>query len=125
MKLEYIEFLSGDTKRESPEHPTKIDTNINFSSVDFSNSQLVMGFDYLASYTPGNNYIRLTGKAVFTGTELKKIKSEWDKEKRLSGKEGEFILNAINYNSALNALLIAKAFSMTPPVMLPTINLKS
>lgn len=124
MKLEYIEVLYGDARKNSPQQPEKMDTNINFTNVELSKTELILDFDYTVLYAPDQSHIRLSGKAAFSGPESKKLFDEWQKDKRFTGKEGEMILNAINYNASINAIFMARVFSLVPPIVLPTLTFK-
>ena len=124
MKLEYVEILYGDARKNSPQQPEKMDTNINFTAVELSKNQLMLDFDYTVLYSPDQSHLRLSGKAAFSGTESKKLFDEWQKDKKFTGKEGEMVLNAINYNVSINAIFLAKVFNMVPPIVLPTLTFK-
>lgn len=124
MKLEYVEILYGDARKISPQPPEKMDTNINFTKVELSKNMLMLDFDYTVIYAPDESHLRLSGKAAFSGAESKKLFDEWQKDKKFTGKEGEMVLNAINYNVSINAIFMAKVFNMVPPIVLPTLTFK-
>lgn len=123
MELEFIDFESGDARALSSAAPKSISTNISITDAAANNNQLVVDFDYTAAYSPDGSHIRISGKAGFRGKEVKKAQAEWKKTGSISGVSGELILNAINFNASVNALLISKAFNLTPPIVLPTLKL--
>lgn len=123
MKLEYIEFEAGDARRKSPVAPKEIDTNINITSASATKKdRLIIQFTYIAYYRPDGSHIRLRGNASFKGEHAKKLYQEYAKTKTITGDTGSLVLNSINYHSAVNAVLIAKSFGLTPPIILPTLS---
>lgn len=124
MKLETIEIVSGDAKKKSVENAKKIDTSINFTNVQLEKDQLYLDFQYTVLYQPDESHLRLNGTAMFSGPETKKLFEEWAKTKKMSGKDGETILNAINYNASINAVLLSKVFNLLPPIVLPTLSFR-
>lgn len=124
MKTDYIDLISGDVRRVGPEPPKSMNTNINLTSAVILKNRLVVDFEYTVTYLPDESMIRIAGKGIFTGSEAKKAKDEWEKTTHITGSHGELILNAINYSASLNALLLARAFNMTPPVILPELKFR-
>ena len=118
MKLESIDLRFGDALKKSDSASKTINTNIAITSAAIDKNKLNVDFEYTASYVPQGNHIRVGGRAVFTGPESKKAALEWKQSGRITGSHGELIMNAINYSSSINAVLIAKTFNMTPPVVL-------
>jgi len=123
MKLEYITLESGDAKRNSSKKPESINTNIAMVNVAADGDNLMVNFEFTATYAPDESYIRLIGIARFSGKEARNAAQEWAKTKRITGKEGELIVNSINYAASINGVLMAKVFNMTPPLILPTLTL--
>jgi hypothetical protein len=121
MKLDSIDFRSGDAKKMSDANVTGVNTTISFTSAELSGDSIALNFDYSALYAPDESYIRISGRAVFSGKESRKSHEEWTKTKRITGEAGEYMLNAVNYGSSMNAIMISKVFNMAPPVMLPQI----
>jgi hypothetical protein len=125
MKLDSIDFRGGDAKKVSDAAMHGVNTSIAFISADLSGDSLSLGFDYSAIYAPDQSYIRISGKAVFTGKESKRAYDEWMKTKKIGGEAGEYIVNAIHYNASLNAVMIAKVFNMAPPITLPRLTFEA
>ena len=121
MKLDYIEFYSGDAERKGTAVPTSMNTNIAIGKAEAKNSTLSIEFEYGVLYVPDQSYIRMKGRASFTGPEAQKSYAEWAKSKVITGPHGEYVFNAIYYHSTINALLISKSFGMMPPINLPTL----
>ena len=125
MKLDSIEFRGGDAKKVSDVVTRGVNTSIAFTTAEVSGDELRVGFDYSAMYAPDQSYIRITGKAVFSGKEAKKAFEEWTKSKKISGETGEYMLNAVNYGASMNAVMMAKVFNMAPPIMLPRLTFET
>ncbi|MBD3389885.1 hypothetical protein GF415_02915 [Candidatus Micrarchaeota archaeon] len=121
MKLEFVEFYAGDVRRNSPKPPESFNTNITLTDAFVEKDALSLNFEYTVNYSPGNSGMHLTGKAVFAGKEAKKAHAEWEKKKTIGGKMGEYIVNALYYHSALNAIPLSSMFGLVPPVVLPEV----
>jgi hypothetical protein len=124
MKLESIEFGAGEVRKGRGGNPKTIDSNILLTNAELEEGYLALDFEFTATYAPGNDSIRISGMAIFSGKETKKAHAEWVKSKAITGEQGELILNAIHYGSSMNAVLLAKAFNMMPPVVLPTLKIR-
>jgi hypothetical protein len=125
MKLDYIEVRTGEVKKASDAITQGVDTNIAFTSAEVTGDTLKLGFDFSALYAPDRSYIRISGKAIFSGKESKKAQEEFSKTKKIGGETGEYILNAVNYGASMNAVMIAKVFNMAPPITLPRLTFKA
>lgn len=125
MKLELIDVVASDAKKSSTEVPQNINTNITYREIRQDSGRLFVDFDYVAAYAPDGSYIRLGGRAVFAGPEVKGAHDEWSKSQRISGEAGQYIVNAIHYSASINAVLVARALNMTPPLILPTLTLEA
>ena len=121
MKLEFIDLESGDARKVSTIMPQAVNTNINLINAEVSNDMLNLSFEFTALYTPDGSYIRMHGKAKFSGKEVKKAYEEWGKTQTITGETGEYILNSINYTSTVNSVFLARVFGLTPPVTLPVL----
>jgi hypothetical protein len=124
MKLEYIDIVYGEARKNSPVTPKAIGTNINLTKAELDGSNLRVQFDFLATYSPDGSHLRLSGVAVFSGQEAKKAFDEWSKTARITGEPGEYILNSINYSASINAIQMSRVFNLTPPVTLPRLTMK-
>lgn len=123
MRLEYIEFQSGDARKKSAAGPTEIDTNITMESVNAPNDKrLVVRFVYLALYRPDGSHVRLHGVASFSAENPKALVAEWKKTRNILGEPGEIILNSINYHSSISSVLVARPFNLVPPLTLPRVS---
>ncbi len=121
MKLEFVEFYAGDIRKNSPKPAESFNTNITLSDAFLDKNALTLHFEYTVNYSPGNSGIHLTGKAVFAGKEAKKAYAEWEKKQTIGGEVGEYIVNALYYHSALNAIPLSSMFGLVPPVVLPEV----
>ncbi len=121
MQLDYLDFESSEAKKNPGTGFQGIDSTINFTSVAMDKGVLRLDFVYLATYAPTKSFIKLSGKAGFSGPEAKAAADDWTKTKKIAGATGEQIVNAINYNASINAVFIARVFNLTPPIMPPTI----
>ena len=121
MMLESIDLRFGDTLKKSDAASKSINTNIAITSAANEKNRLNIDFEYTVTYVPQGNHIRIGGSAVFSGEESKKAFLEWKKTGRITGKAGEFVMNAINYSSSINSVLLAKTFNMAPPIMLASL----
>lgn len=125
MKLDRIDFMAGEAKRISDVTVQGVNTSIAFTKAELSGDSLSLDFDYSVTYAPDESFIRISGKALFSGKESKKAYDEWAKTQKITGEAGEYVLNAVNYGAALNGVLMAKVFNMAPPVMLPRLTFQS
>ena len=123
MKLVAIDYGAGEIRKNRTGNPKTINSNILLTSADLDGDRLTLGFDFSAAYSPGNSRIRISGVAEFSGKEAKKAHDEWRKTRAISGPQGELILNSIHYGASMNAVLLAKAFNLVPPVVLPTLKI--
>jgi hypothetical protein len=123
MKLERIDLISGNVRKVSSVHSRSMNTNINFVKVDGRVGSLDIDFEYSVTYKPDGSQLFISGKAAFSGPESKKCSEEWSRTGRIGGAPGELILNAINYSASINAIFVARAFNLTPPVVLPTLTI--
>ena len=121
MELEAIDFEAGDVKKNSTTPPKTINTNIAITSAETEANLITVKFNYTATYSPDESYIRIIGRARFRDKDAKKMQEEWSKTGRIAGEQGEIVLNAINYNASMNAIFISKAFNLAAPVVLPTL----
>lgn len=124
MKLELMDVLFIEAKKVSERLPESIDSKIDMRNVDMSGGNLVVDFVYSASYANDGSYIRMGGRAFFSGPEAKSALNEWKKSKRIGGKPGEEIVNSINYGSSLNSVFVARVLNVVPPLAPPSIMFK-
>jgi hypothetical protein len=123
MRLEYIEFKSGDIMRRGLVAPKRIDTDISIEDARISDgNHLTIDFAYTALYDPDNSHIKMRGVAGFLGDDAKALLNKWKKSGNMEGDSGLMVLNAINYHASMNSVLIVKSFNMVPPIMLPEIS---
>ncbi|MCX6773457.1 MAG: hypothetical protein NTY68_00470 [Candidatus Micrarchaeota archaeon] len=121
MKLESMEVLFIEAKKASGRPPEMIDSRIDMRNAEVDAGNLAVEFVYSASYATDGSYIRMGGRALFSGPEAKAAADEWKKSKRISGKPGEDIINSINYGSSLNSVLVARVLNIVPPLAPPPI----
>jgi hypothetical protein len=119
MKLERMDFWSGEAHKNSIAMPGKFSTNINISKASAIKDKLNIEFQYLVSYEPDGSTLTLGGTASFASSDAKKAAEEWVKTKRFGGEDGEAIVNAINYNATAHMVLFARLFNLVPPLTLP------
>ena len=125
MRLQSIDYDFGDVRKSGNTLPTKFNTNIELTGAGAEKEILSVSFRYTATYDPDGSYIQLGGIAKFLSEDAKKTADEWSKNKRIMGEGGEAILNAINYNAAMNIILMARVFNLVPPVLLPTLKFEA
>ena len=123
MKLEFLDFESSEARKNSNGAPQSINTNIDITNAQLEKDLMTINFSYTASYVPDNSYVRIGGKASFSGPEARAAFDEWKKTKKIGGNTGEQIINLINYSASINAIFIARVFNLTPPIVPPTIKL--
>jgi hypothetical protein len=119
MKFEYVEFVSGSIKKGAGGPPKSLNTNIVITNAREAGNLLELEFKYGVEYVPNGGSIILGGRASFAGEGAAECRKEWEKNGNISGKDGEYIINAIYHHAALNSLLIARAFNLAPPLALP------
>jgi hypothetical protein len=124
MKFELMDVLFVEAKKASERPPQNIDSKIDIRNVEISAGNLVIDFVYSADYITDGGYIRIGGRALFSGSDTKAALDSWKKTKRIDGKAGSDIVNAINYGSSLNSVFVARVLNMVPPLAPPTIELK-
>ena len=124
MKLELMELLFVEARKASEKPPESIDSRIDMQNVVLDKTNLVVDFVYSATYATDGTYIRMGGRAFFSGPEAKTASDEWKKNKRINGKIGEEIINTINYSSSLNSVLVAPVLNIMPPLAPPKIVLE-
>lgn len=125
MQMEFMDFDFSDAKKNAQTVPQGINTNIDLVSVEVKKDLMNLSFVYTASYLPDKSYIRIGGRAVFSGQDTNRACEEWKKTKRITGQAGEYIINMINYSASINAIFIARVFNLTPPIMPPTIKFET
>jgi hypothetical protein len=125
MKLDSMEFSGGDVKKVSNAAIDSVNTGIVFTNADILGDSLSIGFEYTAQYSPDQSYIKISGRAVFSGKESKSAYDEWTKTRKVGGEVGEYILNAVHHNASMNSIVLAKVFNMAPPVVLPRLSFES
>ena len=125
MRLERIEFGSSEARKGPAAAVQTMNANIDVTEARLEKGILETLFSYAVVYTPDNSYIRLDGRAVFSGPESKEFFDEWKRTKHLGGPGGEFVVNAINYYASINAVFIARVFNLTPPIAPPTIKFET
>jgi hypothetical protein len=123
MELEFIDFDAGDAERKGPKAAKEINTDISILSAEADGGNLDLRFDYTVVFMPDGGHIRIRGSARFKDKGASRAQAEWSKTGSISGKSGEFILNAIHYHASVNAVLLSKAFNLTPPIVLPTLKI--
>lgn len=121
MILASIEFYAGDARKNSPARARTTNTAININTAETEGEYLKLDFQYVVSYGPDKSYLRLNGLAYFKGKEADKCYKEWKKTKRISGPDGEEIINALYFHSSINGLLLSRAFNLAPALNLPRI----
>ncbi|MEK6981486.1 MAG: hypothetical protein AABX38_01020 [Candidatus Micrarchaeota archaeon] len=121
MKLEFLDFETCEVRKVSQPVLESIDTNISINMATLEKNVLKLEFLYSTKYAPGGGFIRISGKADFSGSESKVAYEEWKKTKQIMGVLGEQIVNTINYSASINAAFIARVFNLTPPIVPPTI----
>ncbi len=121
MKLESMELLTCDARKNGAVASKSLDTNIALTSVSDEKGQLRVDFEYTVTYTPDGSHLRMGGKAVFSGAEGKSAAAEWAKSGRISGAAGEFVMNSIYYAASVNGVFVARALNIMPPVALATL----
>jgi len=121
MELEFLDFESADVKKMGRAPSGNMNAQIDITNVEMKKNRLNLNFVFGVTYSPGGSYMNLTGSASFSGNGAKKAHDEWKKTKRISGVEGEQIINAINYSASVNSIFIARVFNMTPPIVPPLI----
>jgi hypothetical protein len=121
MKLESMELVFCDARKNTITASKTINTNIALTSVSDQKGQLKVEFEHTVTYDPDGSHIRTGGRAVYSGSEGKAAAEEWAKNGRITGASGEFIMNSINYAASVNGVLIARAFNLMPPVALATL----
>lgn len=125
MNLDSVELTFGEARKNTSAIPTSMSSNITISRANIEDGKLALEFEYLVRYLPDESRITIAGISIFSGPEVKKAHDEWLKDGRIIGAPGEYILNAINYNASMNAILLARAFNLMPPVILPKITLNA
>lgn len=121
MKLEFLDFEFSEARKNTPAPAQTINANIDLTEVSAEKDALQVRFLYNVTYMPGSNFIRIGGKAKFSGSDATAALEDWKKTKRISGPAGEVIINAINYSASINAVFIARIFNLTPPIVPPVI----
>lgn len=125
MKIDSLEILSGDFRKLGAQAPQTMNLNINITGASAGAGTLLLDFEYAVVYFPDNSHIRLLGKAALSGSEAeaREAAGEWAATGKISGPDGELIINAINYSASMNAVLISKALNIAPPIVLPTLTI--
>jgi len=121
MKLQRMDFWSGQAQKNGMAMPSNFNTNINISKASAGKGTLDIEFQYSVSYAPDGSSLVLGGTAVFETKDAKSAVDEWSKTKRIGGPEGEAIVNAINYNATAHMVMFARLFNLVPPLTLPTL----
>ncbi len=123
MKLEFLDFEYAEARKRSNTFAESMNINVDVTDAKFEDNSLSIAFNYTVAYSD-QSYIRISGKARFSGADAKTAFNEWEKTKRITGTPGEQIVNAINYSASINSIFIARIFNLTPPIVPPTIIFK-
>lgn len=128
MQLETLEFEFSEARKTRDAITQGINANIDLTGAEVDKSgYLYLLFTHTSSYAPEASFIRLGGRARFSGpaTEVRAAMDEWKRSRRITGTHGELIINAINYAASVNAVFIARIFNLTPPIAPPTIKFEA
>ena len=126
MQLEFLDYDFSEVKKNAIGQPPRaIDSKIDLTNASLAKDILELNFVYSVSYLPDKSTIRIGGRARFSGSGAKAVFAEWRKSRQVTGAEGEYIINTINYSTSTNAMLIARAFNLSPPIIPPIIRLSA
>jgi len=126
MNLKNILYDRIDAKRENGTSVKHVDIGINLESFNLRKSELEVNFTYVARYEPKAGFLILGGTAVFDGkpTDLKKAAVEWKNKKQVTGELGQQLINNLNYSSSMNAVFVSRVLNMSPPFLIPRLEIK-
>jgi hypothetical protein len=122
MKVTKSVFEFSDVRiREKP--VKNLSVNIDMPDFTALKNGLRVYFVYTVSYDPSETYMRLGGYLELEGEDITAVSKEWVKNKKISGETGEGVLNLVNYHSCMNAVLLARIFNITPPLIPPMLRM--
>ncbi|MFH2106707.1 MAG: hypothetical protein ABII22_05585 [Candidatus Micrarchaeota archaeon] len=124
MDLDFIDFLSTESKRNSFAPMKKINVSVNISDARLEKNRLYLSFSHISVYEPDKSFIRLGGVAGFRGDGIISAFSEWKKSKKISGEASEKIINILHFSSSINSVFLARVCGLTPPVAQPVAKLE-
>jgi len=127
MKIRNIQLKTIEARRYTSlnDRPKKVRIDHN-SSITQMNSikekQTLIDFQYTASYGPVG-MIKLEGSLVYENDDAKKITSEWQNNRKMSGEIASRIHTAVMHACVPEAVGIAKNLGLPPPIPLPQVKI--
>ena len=122
-----IRYISAERKTR-PKGRINIKSTPNIVSISQAKSGLMrkkkhldIGFEFTTKYEPDVGEIRIIGNALYIGKGIKKIMSNWKKEKKLP-KEFEIEIKNFLFRKCLSiGLTLSENMQLPPPIMFPAI----
>ena len=106
--------------------PTSVGVDIRFEDAKFEQRVLIIRFLYEVEYKEKVGRLKISGRVVMRGVDkdLKKVADDWKANKIFSKDVTEPLLNMINVTASLNAVFVARALGLAPPMLPPRIMLR-
>ncbi len=112
MEIERITVDEIQAKRESEGRGGRFDIRFNIKSIEKEGESATITYNYTVGYEDGSK-IEVAGKIYGKGGDL-----DTDPDK-IPPEKIEPIVNAINYVGTTQAVILARALGLTPPLRLP------
>ena len=127
MKIRNIQLKTIEARRyiSLNERPKKVRIDHNSSITQMNSTkekQTLIDFQYTASYGPVG-MIKLEGSLLYENDDAKKITSEWQNNRKMSGEIASRIHTAVMHACVPEAVGIAKNLGLPPPIPLPQVKI--
>ncbi|VVC02841.1 Uncharacterised protein [Candidatus Bilamarchaeum dharawalense] len=126
MKLKAIKFYKVEAEHVKEDAFTNVAVNLNIQDAKVAGSDFRTDFIFSVMYDPYVAHIKFNGYVLIEGTstEINQLATVWKKDKLIPRELGEQLINAVTFQAQCNGVLVAKALSMTPPLLSPKIQIK-
>ncbi len=117
-------FTKAEVERTKGAVPTGVEVKLNVDNITLRDDvSVTMDFTYTVSYLPEIGRVKIVGKAYCqdTADNIKRVMTEFKKNKTMPGDLGGAALNSININAAINSIFLIRPFNLAPPFMPPPI----
>jgi hypothetical protein len=126
MKLKSIKFYKVEAQHLKEDKFTNIAVNLSMQDGKPTGADFRADFIFTVMYDPGIATMKFGGYVLIEGTktEVTQLATIWKKDKVLPKDLTEQLINTITFQAQVNGVLVAKALSMTPPLMSPRIQVQ-
>ncbi|MFH1785654.1 MAG: hypothetical protein ABH842_04455 [Candidatus Micrarchaeota archaeon] len=126
MKLKAIKFYGVDAQHLKEDRFTNLAVNLSMQEGKPVGSDFRSDFIFTVMYDPNIATMKFSGYVLIEGTktEINELTTIWKKQKVLPKEITEHLINTITFQGQTNGVLVAKALSLTPPLLSPKIQVQ-